>query len=310
MKKVAVLLSAYNGEKYIEQQIDSIKKQSYKNVVIYVRDDGSEDGTKEILQRYADKGDIKFFPGENKGFVGSFLWLVKNCEDADYYCFADQDDVWKENKVERAIKMLEKARRTESGPMVYCSSFDICDSELNVKGRMRNLFEPFTIQKTITSGETGFGMTQMFNHCVREIIMSKPTPVLSNVFGHDTYVHLICLCWGKIIYDDVSGLWYRRHNANTSEQDYHGGNIVTHQLWRIQEFLIRPNGKKVYLDAREFYDLFKEKLRDSDREIFELYMDQSYRLKNVWKKVFYKGRYRKKILDEAAIRICFLIHKM
>ena len=94
MKKVIILLSAYNGEKYIREQIKSIINQTYSEIKIYVRDDGSKDQTPQILKEFADEGMIKLYLGENIGFVKSFLWLVKNCENADYYAFADQDDVW------------------------------------------------------------------------------------------------------------------------------------------------------------------------------------------------------------------------
>ena len=60
MKKVIVLLSSYNGEKYIEEQLESIFAQTYPNIDIYVRDDGSKDGTVAILQQYADTGKIRF----------------------------------------------------------------------------------------------------------------------------------------------------------------------------------------------------------------------------------------------------------
>ena len=91
-KKVNVLLSAYNGEKYIKAQIDSILNQSYPNVELYVRDDGSKDGTLAIVREYEEKGLLHLEAGENVGFVKSFEWLIANGGEADYYAFSDQED--------------------------------------------------------------------------------------------------------------------------------------------------------------------------------------------------------------------------
>ena len=102
-KKVAVVLSTYNGEKYVKEQLDSILKQTYKNVEIIVRDDGSKDSTVEIIKEYQEKHkNIKLVVGENLGFIKSFFELLKIAE-ADYYSYADQDDIWVKNKIELAV---------------------------------------------------------------------------------------------------------------------------------------------------------------------------------------------------------------
>ena len=123
-KKVNVLLSAYNGEKYIKAQIDSILNQSYPNVELYVRDDGSKDGTLAI-----EKGLLHLEAGENVGFVKSFEWLIANGGEADYYAFSDQDDVWFEDKIKMAVEKLEHAR--ENVPVLYFSNYDFYDGDLN-----------------------------------------------------------------------------------------------------------------------------------------------------------------------------------
>ena len=107
-KKVAIIMSTYNGEPFIRQQLDSILNQTYKNIELVVRDDGSKDKTVEIIKEYQEKYEnIKFFQGENLGFVKSFFELLKLTE-ADYYSYADQDDIWIENKIEPAVNSLNK----------------------------------------------------------------------------------------------------------------------------------------------------------------------------------------------------------
>lgn len=92
-KKVAVIMSTYNGERFIKEQLDSILNQTYKNLEIVVRDDGSKDGTVQIVKEYMKTyPNIVLHEGENLGFIKSFFELL-NLVEADYYSYADQDDV-------------------------------------------------------------------------------------------------------------------------------------------------------------------------------------------------------------------------
>ena len=108
--RVSVLMSTYNGEKYLHEQINSILGQQGVEIHLLIRDDGSSDGTVEICKEYAKKyNQITFYQGENLGVGKSFLDLLKHAPDADYYSFADQDDVWLEDKIIRAVTMIKKA---------------------------------------------------------------------------------------------------------------------------------------------------------------------------------------------------------
>ena len=78
-KKVAILMSTYNGEKYIKEQLDSLLNQSYKNIEIYIRDDGSKDKTINIVKEYENKyNNVIFNQGENVGYINSFFNLLKS----------------------------------------------------------------------------------------------------------------------------------------------------------------------------------------------------------------------------------------
>ena len=91
MKKVQVLLSTYNGEKYLKEQLDSIIAQKGVDVHILARDDGSKDDTIKILEGYEN---IDIIKGSNIGVCKSFFELINKSGEYDYYSFADQDDVW------------------------------------------------------------------------------------------------------------------------------------------------------------------------------------------------------------------------
>ena len=101
MRSVIVLLSTYNGERYLRQQIDSLLNQKNVSLRILARDDGSNDATMSILKEYADKHDIfSYYQGENCGPAKSFLDLISKAEKADYYALCDQDDIWEINHLE------------------------------------------------------------------------------------------------------------------------------------------------------------------------------------------------------------------
>ena len=125
--KVNILLSTYNGEKYLSEQLDSLMNQTYQNMVIYVRDDGSNDKTLDILYKYQKQDGrkqmiiLKEDKPVNLGFMESFWILLRSCEHADYYAFCDQDDVWLPEKVERGVAALEKERNDV--PLLYSSGY-------------------------------------------------------------------------------------------------------------------------------------------------------------------------------------------
>lgn len=95
MKKVQVLLSSFNGERYIQKQLDTIFAQRGVEVSCIVRDDGSSDRTVQIIKNYQKKQlALQLIEGENLGWRRSFMELLRLAEKADYYAFADQDDEW------------------------------------------------------------------------------------------------------------------------------------------------------------------------------------------------------------------------
>ena len=107
MEKVDILLATYNGEKYLSEQIDSILSQSFKEFRLLISDDCSTDNTRKILEKYASKDNrIKiYFQKQNLGVIKNFEFLLKKVENK-YYMFSDQDDIWKEKKIEKSLKVI------------------------------------------------------------------------------------------------------------------------------------------------------------------------------------------------------------
>lgn len=103
-QNILVLMSTFNGEKFIREQIESILAQENVNIKLLVRDDGSTDKTLDILNEYKNKGKLNYYIGKNLGPQLSFMHLLQNAPYCEYYAFADQDDVWLKDKLSTAIK--------------------------------------------------------------------------------------------------------------------------------------------------------------------------------------------------------------
>ena len=131
--KVMVLMSTYNGEKYLREQIDSILGQTGVSVKLLIRDDGSKDNTVEIVKQYCkENDDIKLVEGKNVGFAESFMELVYRANlysDISYFAFSDQDDVWLNDKLISAIHMLEGIHE-KNAPNLYFSTARAVDKDL------------------------------------------------------------------------------------------------------------------------------------------------------------------------------------
>ena len=217
MKKIYVMMSTFNGERYVGDQIESVLQQLDVEVILSIRDDGSIDGTKEILEKYElDHSNVRVVYGENVGYINSFLLLLKNAEKSDYYAFCDQDDIWKPQKLKRAVSLLEdnKGSIKETTPLLYASALECTDENLVVQKiqAFRNLklgfYSEFVRHRFA-------GCTYVFNHDLMAI--ASECVIEDLVCPHDTLLALLTWsCGGKIIFDNNSYILFRRHGNNAS----------------------------------------------------------------------------------------------
>ncbi|WP_346677478.1 MULTISPECIES: glycosyltransferase [Thomasclavelia] len=207
MKNVTVLLSSYNGEKYISDQIKSIYAQKEVNVSLIVRDDGSNDNTIKLLRMLGKKLNFKWYSGDNIGAAFSFQELLFDCNlDSDYYAFSDQDDIWKEEKL---IKGINKMIRFEDVPCLYYSNYEIVDNQLNNLKSVK--LKLYTLGNTIL-GQAPLGCTMILNKKMIEIVRKKKSEKMRM---HDHWCLLTCLAYdGKVIYGHEKTLLYRQHSNN------------------------------------------------------------------------------------------------
>lgn len=210
MYTVTVLMSTYNGDKYIEEQIDSLLNQRGVEVNILVRDDGSSDKTISILKKYEKSCSLKWFNSKNMGPAKSFLELLKVSPKSDFYAFCDQDDIWLQNKLEIATNKLKDVKKDI--PALYYGHTRLVDKDLKPIKSSKNSYDVFLDFYSCMINSNATGCTMVFNNALKDIVNLKNPDY---VFMHDAWIHKICiLSKGKLFYDTDVPILYRQHGGN------------------------------------------------------------------------------------------------
>lgn len=297
-KTVCVVMSTYNGEKYLREQLDSILEQADVKVRIFVRDDGSTDSTIDILESYKKDGLISYYKGENKGPKYSFLEALLNSPKCDYYAFADQDDVWESSKLNVALGKLVETENSLK-PSLYCGSTKLVDANLKPLSIKNGFMEPHEF----LCGErrSVAGCTMVFNNALKQLICQYEPKVFPM---HDAWIQNVSMAIDSyIVYDSIPYILYRQHGNNAV-----GGRkgILASVKRRIN--YLKKQGKnfqtKMYLEILQNYKGYMPK--DKIERCFRIC---SYKesIKNKFKvfsdKKFWAGRFHWKI--ETMILILF-----
>ena len=256
---VAVLLSTYNGTKFLKEQLESLRAQQGVSVRLCVRDDGSSDDTPAILRRYRemwpDLNDVSY--GPNLGVAASFLQLLRTApEDADYYAFCDQDDVWLPRKLARAIKILSSM----DGPALYCSNITCVAEDLRMLGtpppHRDHRFQHLLFENIAT------GCTLVLNPAARALINSQLPS--RNVVMHDWWCALIVAALGNLYYDPEPSLLYRQHGGNLVGMD---ANWVVQKAKHAMRLLReRRSFYRIHAQAAELLRLYGSQMPSGHRE--------------------------------------------
>ena len=213
--KVTILLSTYNGEQFLAEQIKSIQEQTYKGWQLLIRDDGSTDGTRAVIEDFCRKDDRIAFINrgnpQNLGVIQSFHSLLQY-QDSDFYLFSDQDDVWLPDKI--AMQLAEADKHDSSEPLLVYTDLKVVDQELQVvhESMIRTqsdhanteLVQELT-ENTVTGG------VSMINRALAQLWTGKEEHEL---LMHDWYLGLLAAAFGNLVYIDKPGELYRQHSNN------------------------------------------------------------------------------------------------
>lgn len=270
--KVAICLAVYNGEKYLETQIESILKQDYENWHLYIRDDGSQDKSLSIIKakekEYPDKiTDLSHLPGggnASNNFFTILKWLKVN-KNYDFFMLSDQDDFWLPNKITKSLG----AFKNQVGPVLVHTDLRVVDQNLTIlsnsyaefnKLQMKNdALSDLLVQNKVT------GCTMMWNRELNEIIDYNH---VSKALMHDWWIALIAASFGKIIYVDTPTVLYRQHNSNVVGAKKKTLFTYLTSLNSVQESINRS-----IKQASSFYEIYSTRLSQPKAMLIKTYGD-------------------------------------
>lgn len=219
MCKVLILMSTYNGAKFLSMQLDSIINQkTTAEIELYVRDDGSTDNTVDILERYSNKIEVRFADSSgrtNMGPANSFWYLLMTSPRADYYFFADQDDLWDSDKIETAVQKIELYRKgcssAEKTPLLYCCNGRTIDKDGNIiSSGVRTDPPRFNIVSHIITGEVP-GCSMAINSSLCDLLKEKD---VGKILMHDWTCMAYAILEGNVVYDEKIHYSRRVHDRN------------------------------------------------------------------------------------------------
>lgn len=269
---VTVLIAVYNGEKYLKQQIESILTQTFTDVKIVIRDDGSTDNSINIINDYCNKYPEKICSiiGEPTGSAAeNFAVLLDSCDD-DYIMFCDQDDVWLPQKIEKTLEAMKNAEDGKQTPVLVHSDLKVVDGELNVISNSLFKFKSLKqhklslcsllVQNYIT------GCTVMINRALKQ----KCGKIPKECIMHDWWLGLVAQLFGKIVCLNESTILYRQHADNqVGDKVAYGLSFVKQKLSTLDK--VRKIYNSTYVQANALIDNYGTDLDGRKREAIEKY---------------------------------------
>lgn len=299
MEKVTILLSTYNGENFIIEQLESLLNQTHKNIQILIRDDGSKDKTSELLRNFIqDKQNMQVFFEKNVGVIKSFFELVEKAQESDYYFFCDQDDFWEKEKVEKAIQKIKEKEKFQKY-IGYCSNLKLVDEKLlflglNYKKKLIPSLKNCFFENIVTGCTYACNKNLFFK--IREEIKKID---LSKIIMHDYFFCFINCLYGDLIYDENSYILYRQHSGNVigSKKNFFSKNIG-----RLKKINSRKNER-----YRMFAMLLKLYNEDIPKNINTEFINNYNNFFKRLKYIFTSDIKRQNKLDTFLIKILYLL---
>ena len=296
MINITVLMSTYNGERFLREQLDSIFSQEKVHVKLIVRDDGSSDRTLDILREYqaAHRDMLIISDGNNMRACASFLYLIRTYADDNYFALADQDDIWDADKLIIGIKAIQKLEEDDENiPLLYYSNLRIVDED-NIFARISHAVPHVAKNKYAALIENlATGCTVVYNKKLAQLA-KEVNPIEYSM--HDVWLYQTTSILGKTIYDFEPHINYRQHTDNVV------GTSLKRVSWKkikeIVNFILSQDQKTISTNTKALYEEFKSKLTEKDCEKFEEILNYKKNLRtklylifdrDLWSDSFYRN---------------------
>jgi glycosyltransferase involved in cell wall biosynthesis len=253
LKKVTILLATYNGEKFINEQLESLASQQDVYLDVYANDDGSTDGTLEILKHWQQKGLIRSISTTNRiGATQAFLNLLRTCPLSEYVAFCDQDDIWGSRKV---ISMIPFARSEEPRLVVCAREFIDEEGKKSLSSKSGSVAASFAnaLVENIAPGNCS-----LINASAIKILNSYENPRVNH---YDSWVYLNIVALGQCIVLPDKLVKYRIHK----------GNVVGLRDYRLRT---KVNSiEEYFLQAKYFRENRRNNLSTHDKLVLDEFLE-------------------------------------
>lgn len=221
MAEIAVLLATYQGETYLSEQLNSLLQQTFQDFVIYIHDDGSTDGTLQVIQDY-----VKQYPEKivlltyekAGGSAANFMSMLQYTKEP-YIMFCDQDDVWLPDKIEvsyQELKRIEADTDRECCPCLVFTDLQVVDQNLQVISESFMTCtkrDPHRIKYTqLIVQNVAPGCTMIFNRVLAKYMQRYVN--IESIIMHDWWAMLVASVYGRISYLESPTILYRQHEQN------------------------------------------------------------------------------------------------
>ena len=300
-KCVQILLSTYNGEKYLKDQLNSFfELEEFEKCKILIRDDGSIDGTRVILQQYEKYDQFDIVYGENMGITASYLWLMEHSDKScRYFALSDQDDIWLPNKISLAMSVLNGKDNTE--PVLYGTLSHIVDEDLKPICDMPIPRRPVTYYNAMIQNVLP-GHTQMLNRAMLELIIRHEA---REVHVIDWWFYLAGSAVGEIVFLPEYTVLHRLHTTNAV-----GGNSgFFKSILRRIGYIRAGKGNALSKQLNAFYQIYRAEMPEEYCKETEKFLTQQQNMMTRLRYIMSCKAYRQSINDNFAFRCLYLIGK-
>lgn len=275
--RISVVIATYNGEKYLDQQIQSVLGQTLKPDEIIVCDDCSTDGTVSILEKYRQQGQLNYFVNaSNLGVIENFKKGVSLARPGNYIALCDQDDEWMPDKLERSAALLKTFDEPEIPCMVYS---DLCLVNEDMSVLNPSLWNEVGQQEryrhnlqTLLFNQFVNGCTTIMNPALRALFDTIPNNVR---FHHDDWIAVAAFAFGRVESISEPTVLYRKHSNNVTIR----ADLKPRNRYRalMQQLLKAIAGNDDFLSirfelAKLFYTRFANRMTDDVKQYFERFI--------------------------------------
>ncbi|NCD69380.1 glycosyltransferase family 2 protein [Mucilaginibacter agri] len=298
--RISVVMTTYNGAKYLEQQILSILNQTLKPVEIIVCDDRSTDGTVAILEKYQQQQRLKYFINEERlGYVRNFKKAVSLASPENYVALSDQDDEWLPEKLEKSAALLQCINDSSIPCMVHTDLFwvNADGSLINPSFRNERGQQHYELNlESLMFNSFVSGCTTLFNPELARRFADFP----DDISYHDVWMALVSLTFGKAEHLAESLVRYRKHDNNASVS----GDVKPKSRYKalFKQILVAIKDRSHFMRSefntvRKFYLLYKDQMSADKKHLFKRFLNLQHK-PYIFKKLAYRKMIRKHSLKK------------